>query len=196
MRSHSSLPRISPFGLSGLQPLRFIGYLMRAGDVMLLICARPRGQARRCGTSMVSSSCSSVLIFSGTPSSTYTLSRQRDDPQLQLFMQAPVFHSPFASEAGAPLSFSASLAGAQPVKPTSAAAPAVADPHLTKLRRVSEVPTFDPLVIVCGKQSPIGLSPNNSNNDPCMSITVITLCDSRCGHTITRLYDSQCVFLA
>ena len=116
---------------------------------------------------MVSSSCSSVLTLSGTPSSTYTLSKQREEPQLQLFMQAPVFHSPFSpAEAAGPVSVPASPAGAQPVKPTNAAAPAVADPHLTKLRRVSELPTFDPLFIASGKQCPHAeCPPDNSNHD-------------------------------
>ena len=150
MRSHSSLPRISPLGLSGLQLLRFMGYLMRAGEVMLLIWARPRGQARRCGTSMESSSCSSVRIFSGTPSSTYTFSRQRDDPQLQLFMHAPVSHAPVSSAGASPVSESPSFwafscpDGAQPAKPARVAAPAAAVPHFTKLRRVKSLLMVDP----------------------------------------------------
>ena len=83
----------------GAPTLRFMGYLMRAGEVMLLIWARPRGQARRWGTSMESSS-SSVRIRSGTPSSTYTRRRQRECSQLQLFMQAPVSHCPLPFSPG------------------------------------------------------------------------------------------------
>ena len=62
MRSHSSRPRMSPLGSSGLHPLRFMGYLTRSADSMLLIMARPRGQARRCGLIGVSSPDSSVRM--------------------------------------------------------------------------------------------------------------------------------------
>ena len=66
---------------------------------MLLIMPWPRGQARRCGSASVSSS-SSVRVFSGTPSSTYTLIWQREAPQQQLYLQGAVTHVPVSSLAG------------------------------------------------------------------------------------------------
>ena len=49
MRSHSSLPRSSPFGFSGDQLLRFMGYFRRSAPKHCCCWALPRTQPRCCG---------------------------------------------------------------------------------------------------------------------------------------------------
>ena len=97
-------------------------------------------------------------------SSTYTLKRQRDEPQLQLFMHAPVSHIPFSPDASCPAP--CPPPDEQLVKPTSDAAPADRALHLTKLRRVNDVSTFPPSIVSPQTIQPPGPSPETQFKYP------------------------------
>ncbi len=103
MRSHSSLPRSSPWAFSpppGCQLLRFMGYLMRSALYTCWRRERPRRQPRCWGQSKLSAWESSVFWRTTTPSTTYPMFRHI---WLQFWWQWMGIHSPLPSMMAASL---------------------------------------------------------------------------------------------